>query len=281
MAKSVFRIFDFPAFLHYLRATTFLRRITVIQNHHTWKPNYTHFNFHNPKYLVWLESMRNDHMQNRHWSDIGQNLTLFPDGMIGLCRSLDLTPAGIFGANAGAICLEHFGNFDEGGDQMSLEQRQAIIQVNAALCLKFNLQPQTHQVVYHHWYDTRGKRFSQADIDSGRVLRNKQQKTCPGTNFFASPQTGKGNTILSAKANFYPLIAQEMARQQGLTGPFIQPVSRRVLVHSLNVRAGRGTGYHVIRCIPKGLQVQVYETEGGWCRVSLNAEEWVSAKFLA
>lgn len=281
MAKSVFRIFDFNGFNDYLRANTFLRRITFIQNHHTWKPNYTHFNFQQPRHLAWLESMRNDHVQNRHWSDIGQHITIFPDGKIGLCRPLDLTPAGIFGANTGAICLEHFGNFDEGCDKMSQEQKQAIIQVNAALCLKFNLQPLSHQVVYHHWYDTRGKRFSQSDIDSGKVLRNKMQKTCPGTNFFAAPGTGKGNSMQSARENFYPLIAQEMARQQQGPPPVIQPVARRVVARILNVRAGRGASYSIIRRIPRGLQVQVFETEGDWCRLSLNAEEWASAKYLS
>jgi hypothetical protein len=281
MPKSIFRIFNFDEFNHYIRVTTFQRRITNIQNHHTWKPNYTHFNFHNPRHMAWLESMRNDHVQTRHWSDIGQNITIFPDGKIGLCRALDTTPAGIFGANTGGICIENFGNFDAGGDQMTLEQKEAIIQTNAALCLKFGLKPITHQVVYHHWYNTRGKRFTTADIDSGKVGRNQLQKTCPGTNFFCVPGAPKGNTVQCAVAHFYPLIAAEMAELQSAPGPAIQAVTKRVTAEILNVRAGSGAGFSIIRRIPKGMQVQVFDREGGWCRVSSNAEEWVSATFLA
>jgi hypothetical protein len=281
MPKSLFRIYNFEEFNHYLQVSTFHRRVTFIQNHHTWKPNYTHFNFLQPRHLDWLESMRHDHIQNRHWGDIGQHITIFPDGKIGLCRPIDLTPAGIFGANTGGICLENFGNFDEGGDKMTVEQRAAIIKTNAALCLKFGLQPLPHQVVYHHWYNTRGKRFALTDIDSGKVLRDSLQKTCPGTNFFCAPGSPRGNTVQCATANFYPLIAAEMARQQSAPGPVLQPVARRVTAGTLNVRAGRGTDFRVVRCIPKGMQVQVFDTEGGWCRVSSNAEEWVSAKFLS
>jgi hypothetical protein len=281
MPKSTFRIFNFDAFNQYIQATAFQRRITCIQNHHTWKPSYAHFNFQNPTYMAYLENMRHDHIHNRRWSDIGQHLTIFPDGTIGLCRPIDLTPAGILGANTGSICIENYGNFDEGGDQMTLAQRAAIIKTNAALCIKFGLKPMTHQVVYHHWYNTKGKRFSSAEIDSGKVLRNQLQKTCPGTNFFCAPGAPKGNTIECAIANFYPLIREEMEHLQRVPVPLFQPVAKRVKAGILNVRAGRGTDFTIVRRFPKGMLVQVFEVAGDWCRVSASGEEWVNARFLS
>lgn len=228
-----------------------------------------------------LDNMRNDHIRNRGWNDIGQNLTIFPDGKIGLCRAIDITPAGIFGANAGGICIENVGDFNDGGDVMTPEQKEAIVKTNAVLCIKFNLRPLPHQVVYHHWYDTKGNRFSDMDIDSGRVLRNSLQKTCPGTNFFCASSSPKGNTIQCALANFYPPVANAIAALQQAPAPAMQPMLKRVIASTLNVRAGRSPDFPVIRKLSNGMQIQVFQNDGDWSRVSANAEEWVSTKFLA
>lgn len=280
MPQSIFRLFEFDEFNNFLRQTTFQRKITFIQNHHTWKPNYSHFNNH-PKHMILLENMRNDHIKNRKWSDIGQNITIFPDGVIGVCRSIDITPAGIFGANAGGICIESLGNFDEDGDVMTSSQKEAIIKTNAAICIKFGLKPIPLQVVYHHWYDTKGKRFTTADIDSGSVLNNKLQKTCPGTNFFRAQQLSyKGNTIQSAIAGFYPQITMEMEQLNNVPIPSIQPQLKKVIAGILNVRAGRGTAFDIIRKLNKGIQLQVFHSDNEWSKISANGEEWVSSKFL-
>lgn len=281
MAKSVFRIFTFDQFNAYLRNTTFNRKITTIQNHHTFKPNYSHFNKQNPKYLAHLEGMRRVHMQERKWSDIGQNITIFPDGIIALCRPIDIMPAGIFGANRGGICIESIGDFDQGKDTMTPEQREAILQTNAALCVKFGLQPTPQHVVYHHWYDTKGKRFTDKDIDGGRVLKNGLQKTCPGTGFFCQPGFTNGNTIECAVANFFPLIKQEMNKLQQIPTTTIAATAKRVAANSLNVRSGPGPTFSIIRKLPNGLQIQVFDTQEKWAKINLTSEEWVSSDFLA
>ncbi|MBE7172413.1 MAG: amidase [Williamsia sp.] len=281
MPKSVFHIFEIDQFINFIRQTTFQRKITFVQNHHTFKPDYATFNAVPNRHMILLENMRTDHIQNRGWSDIGQNLTIFPDGKVGVCRSIDIKPAGIFGANTGGICIENLGDFDEGSDVMTVEQKESIIKSNAILCIKFGLKPVPHQVVYHHWYDTKGNRFSDTDINSGKVLRNKLQKTCPGTNFFTTQAAvQKGNTIQSATANFYPLIAAEMDVINNVPALVLQPESKKVTASKLNVRAGRGTGFPVIRQLFQGTQVLVFSTEGDWSRVSVNAEEWVSKQFL-
>src|SRR5690606_4883610 len=90
------------------------RKISIIQNHHTWIPNYSHFNGKN--HFERLEAMRNSHMKDRGFKDIAQHLTTFPDGTIAysLGRNFEQTPAGIEGKNTGAICIEHLGDFDIG-----------------------------------------------------------------------------------------------------------------------------------------------------------------------
>lgn len=282
MPHSIFQIFDVPAFAEYIRRSTFQRSVTTIQNHHTWKPGYSNFNpAGGGNHLAMLESMRNTHIHERGWADIGQNITTFPDGAIGLCRPIDITPAGIFGANTGGICIEHIGNFDIGGDHMRPEHRDCIVMLNAILCRKFGLQPKPSQVVYHHWFDTKGRRFADAEVDSGRVQQQRLQKSCPGTAFFkgAEPQ---GNTVRSAMANFYPLISAALTN---MGAPAIAGNTaasrRRVTVNSLNVRRGPAITFGRARMLGLGVEVDVFEVRGGWCRISPTAEEWVSEQFLA
>lgn len=273
MPLSTFSIHSSESFAAYLKLTSFQRTITFIQNHHTFSPNYASF-LGKPDHLFWLESMRTFHMQTRKWKDIGQHLTIFPDGKIGLCRPLDRVPAGIYGANTGAICIESLGDFNTGKDDMKEEQKKAIIQVNALLCARFSLNPVYEQVVYHHWFDTEGKRFAPAMVDDNDVNRKGLQKTCPGTGFFG------GNRIKDAIANFYPLINQVLQGQQQATSVPLQFVSKRVTASVLNVRNGRGTGFSIVRKLPGDTTVQVYNETEGWSKISLVADEWVSSNFL-
>lgn len=47
----------------------------------------------------------------------------------------------------------------------------------------------------------------------------------------------------------------------------------------LNVRTGIGTSYSIIRTLPTGAQVTVYEMSNGWARIG--SGEWVSAAYLS
>jgi hypothetical protein len=277
MPLSVFSIFTVGEFARFLHSTTFSRKITFIQNHHTLKPDYTDFGPN--RHMALLEGMRRFHVNTNHWSDIGQNITTFPDGTIGYCRPLDIKPAGIFGANTGAVCIEHLGNFDRQHDQMTDEQKDCIVELNALLCKKFGLRPVPEQVVYHHWFDTSGSRFTAHQVNSGRVLSQRLQKTCPGTNFF-SDGNSMGNTIVSAQANFYPLIANAMASPGITAPPTITAIVKTVNASVLNVRSGRGVQFNRTRKLFRNAQVQVFEERDGWSRISAGVEEWVSSDFL-
>ena len=46
----------------------------------------------------------------------------------------------------------------------------------------------------------------------------------------------------------------------------------------LNVRAGKGTNYKIIKALPYGTKVTVYETSNGWARIGNG--QWVSAQYL-
>jgi hypothetical protein len=206
------------------------------------------------------------HINTNHWSDIGQNLTTFPDGTIALCRPLNTAPSCIKGANAFGIGMEHVGNFDIGADVMSSQHKEIILFANAAICKRFKLIPNTDTIVYHHWYDLKtGERKNGSGIT----------KTCPGTNFFG------GNTIAAAQQNFIPQVVTSL---QAITGANQTPTAAtrtgKVVANTLNVRNAPDTNSEVISQLILGTNVTIYYELNGWYKVSNSRSEWVSAKYI-
>lgn len=191
--QGKFIVMSLEEFEQWLSSKIVIRKIALIQQHHTFIPNYRHFNSSRDSvHFKLLESMERSHKE-RGFAEIGQNFTTFPDGTIGVCRDINIAPAGIKGANQFGICIEHIGNFDTKGDTMTQEQRETIIKMNALLCQKFKLTPNSKTIVYHHWYDLNTAK---------RTNGTGTTKSCPGSNFFG------GNTVEAAEKNFIPLIKE-------------------------------------------------------------------------
>ena len=184
------RLLDIEQFKTYLTSLKVTRKVKLIQLHHTWSPNYSHFNGSN--HLTLQTNMRTHHVKNNGWSDIGQHFTIFPDGMICTGRDINSNPAGIYGANTGGICIECLGNFDKGGDTMTEVQKNSIAAVTNMLLHKFSLNADDN-VTYHAWWTSKGSKL-------GDYVKGKSAKTCPGTAFFG------GNTLTAYKNNLMPLI---------------------------------------------------------------------------
>lgn len=176
----------------------FSRKINVIQQHHTWAPAYKHFKGAN--HFILLKGMETYHIKQKKWKNIAQNITTFPDGTIAVSRPFNIAPEGSIGwkANHAGIMIEHVGNFDQGCDVMTKEQKETIVYLTALLCIKFGLTPSIDNITYHHWWDLRtGNRV----LDKGPAYA---VKTCPGTAFFG------GNKTNSAINYFYPLVSSKM-----------------------------------------------------------------------
>lgn len=203
-----FLLMDISEFKRWLQSQTITRSINKLQVHHTAVPNYATRKVKTgvataiQDHFVCLEGMRNYHVNVNKWSATGQNITVFEDGKvaISLDRDLNQTPAGISGANTGAICVEIIGNFDKGGDTMTQAQRSAVVHLYACLCERLKIVPSTNTIVYHAWYSASG-------VYLGDYIAGKSSKTCPGTNFM-----GVGNSIASAKNVFIPMIQTELKR---------------------------------------------------------------------
>lgn len=196
-----FKILKPSEFGEWLAAQKVYRSITRIQLHHTYQPDYAAWNSR-PDGMYWQTSMRNFHVNTNGWADIAQQFTICPNGDIVTGRSLNSAPAGITGANTGAICIENLGNFDRGGDSMTTAQKEAIVTVVGELLKRFGLS--TGAVTYHAWWTAGGGSL-------GDYIAGRSAKTCPGTAFFG------GNTKAAFEANLKPLIENYMTGNGGLT----------------------------------------------------------------
>lgn len=248
-------------FADWLQANRFDRQIKVLQNHHTYIPNYSHFK--NNNHFALCQSMERAHLE-RGFAEIAQNLTTFPDGQLVLCRSFNTIPAGIKGANQQGLCLEHVGNFDKGGDVMSSIQRDAIVAINALLLRRFGLPCDTDHLVYHHWWD----------LNTGkRTNGTGSTKSCPGTAFFG------GNSVQAAREHFLPLIQAQLP-------PVAASAASPVLFHgevntaSLRVRDKASQAGAVLGSVANGALLAVYQQQNGWYRIHPSAQRWVSGRFV-
>lgn len=187
-------------FQGWLDSQNITRPITKLQVHHTWLPNYT--TRINQDHFKCLEGMRNSHINKNGWSATGQNITVFEDGKIAISldRNLNKIPAGIGGANTGALCVEIIGNFNISGDTMTTAQKQAVAHLYACLAIKLNIPIDTSHIVYHAWYTAEGKWL-------GDYVQGRSKKTCPGTLFW-----GDGNTKVAANKGFIPAVKGEVDR---------------------------------------------------------------------
>lgn len=242
------------------------RTILSIQQHHTWSPNYSHFNGRN--HFDRQVAMKNHHVGVNGWQDIGQHFTTFPDGTIVTGRSMEKTPACIFGANSNSVCIEHLGNFDKGEDDMTTEQQVTAIKLTAILCDKFRIPVNPFGIIYHHWFD----------LGSGeRNNGTGRNKSCPGTNFFG------GNRVEDCIANFLPLVSQELGRNTPVS-PVLSALQKYVVVTAswLNVRVdakGSASLASDRDAARLGAVLRIYGESNGWLKISNSQSHWVYSRY--
>ena len=251
-------------FENWIANTRVARTILYLQQHHTYIPSYQQFAGSN--HFDMQKGMKDHHVGSNGWMDIGQHFSIFPDGTVVTGRSLELSPACIYGNNTNAICIENVGDFDSGKDIMSSAQKDAIIKVSAAICKKFSIAVNTDKIVYHHWFN-----LSTGERNNG----SGGNKSCPGTAFFG------GNKVVDCQNNFLPLINLVLS---GGTIPVSPTILKYAIVtaNTLNIRTGAASTF------PKaadrspallGAILRVYEEKNDWYRISFSQQHWVSSRY--
>ena len=142
--------------INYCLSFNWQRKPKELHIHHTWSP--AHKDFTGNNHLKMQNSMANYH-KGKGWTDIGQHLTLAPDGIWITGRNFNENPASISGRNSKGFAIEMWGNFDSGKDKLQGEQLQSIIEFAAWFIDYFNLSADEN-IKFHREYAS---------------------KTCPGT----------------------------------------------------------------------------------------------------
>ena len=261
--KYGFTKMNLDEFKTYLKGIKVARTVLRVQQHHTYSPSYAHFKGTNQFSLQ--KGMKNYHVNQNGWSDIGQHFSTFPDGSIVTGRSLERSPACIFGANANSICIENVGNFDQGADNMTDAHKELIVGVTAALCERFGLAVDTQKIIYHHWFN-----LSTGTRNNG----TGGNKSCPGTNFFG------GNSVSDCETNLLPLIKAAMRGT-----PNVAPVLLKYVIvtaNLLNIRSGPSTRFKKVanrHPASLGAILRIFKIKNGWFKISNSQEHWVSGRY--
>jgi hypothetical protein len=159
------------------------------------------------------------------------------------------------------------GDFDIGKDTMTIAQRDAIVNVTAKMCLKFNLQVNSDSIIYHHWFD-----LSTGERNNGA----KNNKSCPGSNFFG------GNTVADCERNFLPLILAKLSSVTVTTDTSAILKYACVKADALNVRTKPSGSSPLARDrdpLTHGAVVRVYQEKNRRYKISGSKQQWVSARF--
>ena len=241
------------------------RTILYLQHHHTFNPDYSSFDGNN--HFDLQLAMRNYHVHSNGWIDIGQHITIFPDGQIVTGRSFENSPACIFGNNANAFCIENLGYFDTGKDQMEESQKTAIVRATAAICKRFAISINTDKIVYHHWFD-----LGTGERNNGVPSQGSSNKSCPGTNFFG------GNKVSDCENNFLPLVSNIFSAIPGAS------VIKYVFVTAefLNIRTGPSSSFAKAPDripVQQGAVLRVYQVQNNWYKISNSQEHWVYSRY--
>jgi uncharacterized protein YgiM (DUF1202 family) len=259
-----FTSFTIDQFEAWLPTISVARTINKVQEHHTWKPNYSHFNGNN--HFSLQKNMKNHHVGTNGWSDIGQHFSIFPDGLILTGRPLNKTPACIYGQNSRSICIENVGDFDNGRDTMTSQQKETIVRATAAIVKRFSLiSADDKGIVYHHWFD----------LNTGsRTNGSGSTKSCPGTNFFG------GNKVADFNTHFLPEVRSKLSGGS----PPLSGVVRYVCVDtdSLNIRTGPSSSHSVITDqgpAEMGSILRVFDESAKWLKISKTRDHWVYGRY--
>lgn len=117
------------------------RRISGVHLHHSWRP--AHVDWRGQETI---EAIRRFHIDVLGWDDIGQHLSIGPDGTLWTGRDRDAPPASASGHNGsmqeGPLMIVLIGDFDLGRDSFDGAQAQSTYAAMAAILTAYQLAPE-------------------------------------------------------------------------------------------------------------------------------------------
>ncbi|MCG8541252.1 MAG: S8 family serine peptidase [Clostridia bacterium] len=123
-----FRQYTVNQYLELLKDMKIDREIKEIHLHHTWRPDKKDYEKASNKESV-IYSIYKFHTKSNGWDDIGQHISLAPDGTVWDGRDVNIDPASIKGRNKNALAIEKIGNFDIGYDKLEGLQLESLVKL--------------------------------------------------------------------------------------------------------------------------------------------------------
>lgn len=108
------------------------REVDEIILHHTWRPTAKQY-----KGKSTIEAIRDYHVNNQGWSDIGYHFLIAPNGDIWAGRHIEQAGAHTRGRNARSVGVCLIGDLDE--EDLTEEQKASLVTVLRALLKRFRL----------------------------------------------------------------------------------------------------------------------------------------------
>ena len=139
--------------------------------HHTWKSEHKDFKENN--HIAMQQSMKSYHVNTNKWSDIGQHLTLFPDGKWLTGGPFSITLASIKSWNTGALAIEMIGNFDTGHDKLEGKQKEEILKLTKYFIDKYG----ESSIKFHREGSGAGKTCPGTSLDKNKLIQEANAMT--------------------------------------------------------------------------------------------------------
>ncbi|MGZ5244765.1 MAG: hypothetical protein ACXWW0_12650, partial [Bacteroidia bacterium] len=154
--KDKFTLLSFEEISEWISTKSVLRPIKVILNNVSDYSNYSR-NFNGYNHFTILQNLEKK-QRTRSIVEIAQHITTFPDEKIMICRSFEKAPEGIKNGYKHAILIEHLVDHTNLAGTSS-QYLKTIVSLNALLCYKFNLNPNSLTIINNytfikHWIDS-------------------------------------------------------------------------------------------------------------------------------
>jgi|GEM_PF-7114518 len=259
---QVLSLGDFLEFMLNERVSRYINNVVI---EHTAPLSYDKYDAKKP-----LSSIFDLDIYHRYYgyTSLCHHVVILPDGKVGICRPFNDIPGGLPKDMGADISIGVFGNFDS--DKMSGLQEQAVLDVAAIICRKFNIEPVPESVTFAHWYDP-------VTGDINHDYEKSVRKSSPGSRFF------RGNKLEEALDEFFLLLKVKYKIHKSVSEYAVDknPIGK-VLVTSdkLRVRNNSDVTGETIDFLQRGTILTIFEKNEDWYKIDTVESRWVSSRFV-
>jgi hypothetical protein len=143
--KEKFLLLTTDEFKKWLESKEVIRPIRFIQNYYTVIPIHASFNGHN--HFQMLKRIEEYQKITYGYNEIAQNITVFPYGIIGICRNVNRCPEVPNGTNKFIIRVDYVGDHVKKNIWLRENLLDHNVWLNAILSMKFHINSESIPII--------------------------------------------------------------------------------------------------------------------------------------